>query len=380
MAFYGGAENVVINLARELKGLGVESVVLTLSISDEVRRLCKGINVVTATPQFPLKLQNPSLLGGVKRLRREVSMLKRLVAEYSADFDVINVHNFPATWAMAFGGFRNVVWMCNEPPDMWNKESPSVALRALRRIWLWADRFIVRRSVDVVCVADEINAGRIRARYGVDAEIVPYGIEYDLFTNGKRERALTKHRLNGGFTVVQVGTLTAQKNQLASVKAVEELKGRIPDIRLLLVGPGGTDYHRSLQDYIERSGLRESVSFLGHISKEEIADIYHACDVAIFPVKTQGGWLAPFEAICASRPVVVSDTMGAASIIKGEGFGVATQDYAEALYDIYTHPSEYLGMAETARAWVGENLTWSNYARRKLEVFENLLAKGRRNQ
>jgi glycosyltransferase involved in cell wall biosynthesis len=380
MAFYGGAENVVVTLARELGALGVEAAVLTLSISEEVAKLCGGLKVIVPPVRFSSELRNPSLMGGIKRLMAETAMLRRMLREHAPGYDVVNVHNFPATWALAFSGCRNVVWMCNEPPDMWNKESPSVALRALRRIWYWVDRFIVRRSVDVVCVADEINAWRIKERYGCEVEIVPYGIEYDLFSSGVAERARKRYGMNGSFTVVQVGTVTPQKNQLASVRAVEDLKKRVPGARLILVGPGGTDYHRTVDEYIEKAGLRDCVSYIGHISKGEIADLYRASDVAIFPVKTQGGWLAPFEAICASRPVVVSDTMGAAAIIKREGFGVATQDYAGALYDIYTHPDEYLGMAETAKAWVGENLTWGNYARRKLEVFENLLAKGRENQ
>lgn len=373
MSFYGGAETVVINLAKELKRMGVENSILTLSISDEVKFLCSGVDIITPQKRLEPKLHNSSFIGSMRRLITEVAMLRRLIIEHAPYYDVINIHNFPATWALAFTGHKNIVWMCNEPPDMWNKEGSSLLLKVIREVGYHIDRFIVRRTVQRLCVADELNGERIGGRYGMDFDIISYGIEYDLFSEGDGSGVIEKHDLHDKFVITQVGTITPQKNQMESVKAVKELKNKTPNIILLLVGPGNNEYEKNIRSYIQENELDNHVFFLGHLSKNEISDIYCASNVALFPVKTQGGWLAPFEAMCASVPVIVSETMGAASLIKRKGLGVVAGNYADAILDIYRNPVLYRERAMNSRQWVKDNLTWANFAKRKLQIFENLI-------
>ncbi|MBI5892268.1 MAG: glycosyltransferase family 4 protein [Deltaproteobacteria bacterium] len=373
MSFYGGAETVVINLAREIKKLDVENSVLTLSISEEVKSLCEGVEVITPEECFGVNLQNRSFAGSMKRLFAEVMALRRLVMRYAAGYDIINTHNFPATWALAFTGHKNIVWMCNEPPDMWNKEGSSILLKVIREVGYHIDRFIVRRTVQRLCVADELNGERIGGRYGMDFDIISYGIEYDLFSEGDGSVVIEKYGLQDKFIVTQVGTITPQKNQMESVTAVKELKNKIPNIILLLAGTGSNDYEKSIRGYIRENKMNEHIFFLGHLPKNEIAAIYCASNVALFPVKTQGGWLAPFEAMCASVPVIVSGTMGAASLIKREGLGIVTQNYADAVFDIYRNPSAYREKTIVSKEWVKNNLTWANFAKRNLQIFEDII-------
>jgi len=373
MSFYGGAETVVINLAKELKRMGVENSVLTLSISDEVKSLCGGVDIITPQKRLEPKLHNSSFAGSMGRLITEIRMLRRLIIECAPYYDVINIHNFPATWAAAFTGHKNIVWMCNEPPDMWNKEGSSMLLRVIREIGYHIDRFIVRRTVQRLCVADELNGERIGGRYGMGFDITSYGIEYDKFSEGDGRGIIEKYGLQNKFIITQVGTITPQKNQMESVKAVKELKNKIPNIILLLAGPGNNDYEKNIRNYIRENKMDEHIFFLGHLSKNEIADIYCASNVALFPVKTQGGWLAPFEAICASVPVIVSETMGAASLIKRERLGIVTQNYADAVFDIYKNPSAYCEKTIDSREWVKKNLTWANFAKRNLQIFEDVI-------
>jgi glycosyltransferase involved in cell wall biosynthesis len=168
--------------------------------------------------------------------------------------------------------------------------------------------------------------------------------------------------------------LSPAKNQLESVKAVERLKEAIPNIRLLLVGAGVGSYERVLRRYVCEKSLQSYVKFLGFQPREVIRDLYHISDIIVHPVKEQGGWLTPFEALCAAKPIVVSHQMTAADIIKKENIGVVTDDLVSAILQIYRSPKEYRRMGLKGQRYVAENLSWESFGRRMLSLFERVLS------
>ena len=76
------------------------------------------------------------------------------------------------------------------------------------------------------------------------------------------------------------------------------------------------NYEKKLKEYIKKNKLEKHILFTGNLVREELRDLYKAADVGLFPVGKQGGWLAPFELLCSGNPIIVSEEMGAASIIK----------------------------------------------------------------
>lgn len=369
MTVYGGAETVVAKLSACLTKKGFENAVLTLSLSSEIANMCKDVKFLTPKKNCVFKSRSTNLLDAVGVIS-EIKILNRLVRMYASSFDVINIHNFPATWSLVFNNYKPVVWMCNEPPDLWNNPHPSVPLKVLRNAGVVCDRFIVNKYMDSICVADEINAERAFKRYKRQSEIIHYGIDYELFCHGEGSRALEKYGLYNEFLLLQTGMITPQKNQLESIKAVEKLIDHIPNIKLILAGMGGSDYEKIVREYICKKGLKEYIVFTGHISKLDVCNLYHACNAALFPVKSQGGWLAPFEALCAAKPVIVSSSMGAASVIKRENIGIVTDNFADSIKNIYDNPSANQLIADRGKQWVAKNLTWEIFTDKMLQLFD----------
>jgi len=372
MSVYGGAETLVKEAVSRLNALGVTTRILTLNISEEVKKLCLGMDIVIPEEDFAYTFRSQSFwqsLGIVK----EIQALRRLVKKHSPEFDVINAHNFPASWVVR-GLRKPVVWMCNEVPNFYNNPKPSLAIRLLRNVGISFDKHIVNRDIGFICVADEYNAKKVKQRYRRESEIIHYGVEYDFFSqNAGKEETIQKYNLKNNFVLLQVGMLSPEKNQLKSIRAFEALKGVIPNLKLVLAGRPQNPYAEMLKRYIAGKGLSSDIVFTGHISKQEVRALYHLCNIALFPVKTQGGWLAPFEALCAGKPIVTSTTMGAASLIKRQNIGTVNDDFIASLRGIYNEYNTYLTMAEQARAWVKENITWELFTKKMIKVFEKTL-------
>jgi glycosyltransferase involved in cell wall biosynthesis len=162
------------------------------------------------------------------------------------------------------------------------------------------------------------------------------------------------------------------KNQMESIKTIEKLRERIPNLKLVLAGWGLQEYENSLKNYIKEKGLEKNVVFTGHLDREGIRDLYNTCDVLLHPIKSQGGWLSPFEALCAKVPVVVSPEMTASDIIRKEKIGIVTHAYVEAVLEIYNNQEKYHEMAEKGKEWVINNLSWDKYCEKMVDLFTKI--------
>lgn len=300
-------------------------------------------------------------------------LLWKYVQTNRKKYDVINVHNFPAEYSL-FPFARNSVWMCNEPPiQLYLRQYTSPLLKIFQTIMKKIDRFIVRSSVKRSCVSDEFNAERFERLYGIKPKIINYGIEYDFFSKGNEKNAKKMFSLYNNFILLQVGTLTPLKNQIESIKAVEKLKEKIPNIKLVLAGLGEEKYESMLKEYVQRKKLDKCVLFTGNLSRRIVRDLYKACDVALFPIKSQGGWLSPFEALCAGKPIIVSSSMTAANIIKRNDLGIVTDNFSDAVMNIYKNQKKYNIIANKSRKWVKENLSWDKFCESIIELFQKVL-------
>jgi glycosyltransferase involved in cell wall biosynthesis len=368
MSFFGGAELLITELANWLTKRGVRNDILTSSVSKEVRDLLEDSGVIV--PENNLKISSTGFVNAgeiasfIKIFRRQIKKIKK-------NYDVINFHNFPATWCL-YPSRKPSVWMLNEPPNLWSRPDAGILLKSANRMRNYVDGRI-GRSMDVICVADEFNKIRCLERYKKNPRIVYYGVNYDFFSGGNAASAIKKFGLKSRFVVVQSGVLTENKNQIESVKAIEKLKEKIPDILLVLAGKADERYEKMLQDYIKNKKLEKYVLFTGNLARNDLRDIYKSCDVGLFPVGKQGGWLAPFELLCSGNPIIVSEEMGASSVIRKNNLGKVTRNYSEAILAVWKNYKEHKEQAEQASMFVKKNLSWSIFADKMIKAYKDAL-------
>lgn len=368
MGFFGGAEDLIVRLSNYLIKNNHEVSIITLSKPpDNVK--CDA-NFIVPEKEFSYKNWELSIGDGIELLKK-VYILNKLYKEHVGDFDVVNIHNFPACWS-AFPKVKPTVWMCNEPPDLWydSDNNHRYGSRVLRNIFLALNKTMIDKSVDEICVSDEFNAKRAVERYGKPTHVINYGIDYDFYSSGS---CLSYFKDN--FTVLQVGVISKEKNQMETIKSVEKLRHKIPNIKLVLAGMiDNSTYSNELKSYINYKQLNNIVEIMGHQSKEIIRDLYHTCDVSVFPIKSKGGWLAPFEAMCGGRAIIVSNEMTASDIIKNNGIGIVSDDIAREILKVYRNPDGYTEMCKMGMAFVKDRLSWERYCGKMESVMKSVLS------
>jgi len=220
--------------------------------------------------------------------------------------------------------------------------------------------------------------------YGVSADLVWNGVDLDLFSSADPALVETLRERSGisrdRFLFLAVGGLEPRKGSIHLVRALAELKNRMPNPPAVAVLGG-----HSFQDYeayrteclreIDALGLElgRDVIVLGTVPEEELVAWYHATDALAFPSTNEGWGLAVLEALAAGRPVVTSDlpvffeylTDEVSALMPPVGDHLAL---AEALERVATDP----GLRERLIAGgspVAEKYSWASSAARHLELY-----------
>lgn len=140
------------------------------------------------------------------------------------------------------------------------------------------------------------------------------------------------------FVLTSVGELNSNKNHSIIIKA---LKG-CDDLQIhyLIVGKGALI--QELQSLIGTLELESNVHLLGY--RTDIADIYRASDVCVFPSIREGLGLAGIEGMSCGLPLIVSDNRGTRDFADKEGSIVCEYDdikgFTEAILRLKNKPQK----------------------------------------
>jgi len=355
MSFFGGSEYLITKLSHHLKEKGHEVCVMSLSMSEDIKKELK----------VSYMDKNLNLQIGIFGIVDQYQFLSNDIKKVESQYDVICAFNFPSEM-IASRVAKPVVWFCNEPPSYWLASKYQVPHRLL----LATEKQIVKKYISKAVVADEFNKQRFIERYSFEPKIVPYGIDYDFFSIGNSKQIKDKYNLHNKFLILQVGVITEQKNQLRSLEVINNLKDKIPNICLVLAGKySDMNYVKKVKQFIVDNNLTKQVKLLGDVYREEVRDLYHACNILIHPIKQQGGWLVPFECMCVGKQIIVSDEFTAVDIIRDNSLCLVRSDPEDAIMNIekYTISDRVF---DHQREWVKENLSWEKFGDRMIEIFE----------
>lgn len=180
-----------------------------------------------------------------------------------------------------------------------------------------------------------------------------------------------RHGVSGRPLVVCVSRLIPRKGQDVLIRAMPEIRRRVPDATLLIVGAG--PYEAKLRAMAD-SAPPGSVAFSGQVSEEDLPRYYRAGDVFAMPCRTRRGGLEVegwgnvfIEAAACGRPVVVGDSGGAREALVDGATGLLVDGtdrsaVADAVSGLLEDPGRAEAMGLAGRARVERSFTWARAA------------------
>lgn len=363
---------------------GIGNAILTLLVTkrfiQETESL--GLNIITKSLLLSDDIvSKANHLERIKSVTRQTLELRTYVGANKSRYDIINPHNWPANWASILYN-KPVVWMMNESLTIYSLESSQRVppwLNIIKDCGITVDRFLMRNYIDRICVNSYLTCKQAKETYGLNPDVVLFGVDYDSFSKSSPEvieKIKGKYDLDKKFVILTAaGGLVPQKNQLASIKAIESARNVIPNIKLILTGGGEEKYIEMLKTYVKSKMLDSYVIFTGNLSRHELLNMYHAAHVGLYPTKEQGGLLAPFETLSAGTPIIISPVNGASELIRKHRLGIVTENYSNAVIEVHNNYNFYKNMARNAQEVVKNDFSWNRFSERLLRVFEKVYNK-----
>lgn len=158
---------------------------------------------------------------------------------------------------------------------------------------------------------EKINAKKIT--------VIHNGIDLEEINKYKKNTPFNQQELKKelGFSpvdkiIINVGRLTAQKNQKLLISSFFQFSKFYPEYKLIILGEGSL--YGELKDLIEKLGVNDRIFLMG--AREDIYKFYLVSDFFISTSEIEGLSLSHLEALSFGLPLVVTKTGGTDEIVK----------------------------------------------------------------
>lgn len=169
--------------------------------------------------------------------------------------------------------------------------------------------------------------------------ILPFGYFRNLSLGEKQK--IHKNTIK----LIFVGQLIERKGIILLIDAIFALKQHFNNFSLTIIGSG--ELETTILEQIQHYQLQNHVKLLGTIPADEVPTFIQKADLLILPSDFDGWGMVVNEGILCQTPVLVSDTCGAASLIKNNQNGFIFQ--AGNLHSLLNQLQHFMNLSEKAR-------------------------------
>ena len=246
-----------------------------------------------------------------------------------------------------------------------------------------------RAEAEVVGCSDAILAScddeRMQLERLYDAaparvEVVPPGVDHELFAPGDRARARAALGLPDGPMLLFVGRIQPLKGVDVAIEAAARLGS---GVSLVIVGgpsgPDGESERRRLDRMVADFDLGRRVAFVAPQPHAGLTSWYRAADVCLVPSRSESFGLVALEAAACGTPVVAAAVGGLPSLVDHgrTGFlvdGGDAEGFASCASRLLSDPVVAARIGEAA-AKAARRYSWSITAARLRRLYADLTAR-----
>lgn len=363
-ARYGGPSSVLRSLAKVQAGRGHDVTICTTNLDYP-----KGI--LDVPTRHAVCENGVSIWHHALDLRPlNISLgLGRWVLGHISEFDVVHVHGlyrFPPTFAAAVARRRGVPYLIKPhgslDPYMYKQSAYSLPLKRLYERLFELPNLNGAGAIQYTSDEEAERAAflRLRAPWVVVRSGIDWGEYVELPQRGLFRQGLGLRPDQP--LILFLGRLNFKKGLDLLVPAFAEVVKKVPDARLVVVGPDNEGLGTQVRQWCSDRGVEQHVIFVDHIAPEEARQAYVDADVFALTSYTENTGMTVVEAMGCGCPVVISDQVNIWPVIKEGGAGVVVpldiEQISKGLLSVLCDLEAAARMGSSGRIVAREQFSW----------------------
>lgn len=255
---------------------------------------------------------------------------------------------------------------------------------ALDQIHIIGLRFLDYLTHKTIAVSEAVRQWLIKTPITESEKVITIlnGIDlnrfnFDIDINKKREEL---NLFSSNLLICTVASLLPHKGIKYLLYAIYEVKKKIPNINLLIVGCG--PQQRELEEIVEKLKIKKDVRFLG--VREDVLKILKIIDVFVLPSQAEPFGLVILEAMALGKPVIGTKVGGIPEIISDQKTGILvppgdSKALAKTIIELLTNDQKAKHMGEAGRRRVEKYFTSQAMVEKTENLYKKLL-QGQKNE
>jgi len=242
----------------------------------------------------------------------------------------------------------------------------------------WAD-YLIKKSMEnirfanrIICVSNstkELLLGFLDIDPNL-VRVVHNGLDHDLFK--PRSKKLSRRMLglsDENVLILHVGTEEERKSIPTLIKTFHKMQKEMPNAILLRVG----EKSPHIQRLIKSLGLTRKIIYMGYI--KDLAILYNAADMLVFPSYHEGFGLPLLEAMASGCPIIASNTTSIPEVVGNAGILLDPFDidgFSYWMREVYTNETLRKRLIDRGITR-SRDFSWTKCADENLEVYRQVI-------
>ncbi len=220
-----------------------------------------------------------------------------------------------------------------------------------------------------VIVNSNYMKGELQRLFGLPFEkinVVPNGVNLTTFNNVERDYEFRRRfAMDNEKIILFMGRLVYEKGVQHLISAMPKILNGYHDVKLVIAGKGGMI--DELKAQVDSMGISEKVYFAGYLGGKDVAKMYKAADISVFPSTYEPFGIVALEAMLSERPVVVSDIGGLNEIVSHRENGMKSyagnpNSIADSILELLYDHQLYDNIVKKAKNKVRNEYNWNKIA------------------
>ncbi len=356
-----GAENVVVQLSKELSQAG-----LKLHVGVFRNRQNPHTEVADRAEELSLKAKVFPCNGRFDP--RAMLQIRKFIK--GKRIDLIHCHGYKANfYALMAASFTRLplITTCH------NWIGSGFKMKFYERL----DKIILRRFNKIIAVSDEIKEEILDSRIPKSkVSVINNGIDLSRFKGIRKTNIREEFKIAPRNKIVgTIGRLTKEKGHIYLLQVAKEVSKKFLDTTFLIVGDG--ILREKLMEQAKAMGLEDKVIFTGF--RKDIPEILSLMDVFVLPSLIEGLPMVLLEAMAARKPIVATSVGEIPKILEQGKLGVLVKPkdvraLADAIISILRANNGKINrITQNSYNKVRDDYSSTKMAERYLEVYQEIL-------